>query len=421
MGYKTIWKDIHVMLQQLDAGTIELVKAPEPSKPLFMPPKEEVEIKKDDNGNITRTSKFIKPTDKDRLNCFAPDYVDLDLALRKCRELMVRIVTENDRITDEPKLAVDSDRETIYIRPQVFRSLLPVQPPQPRLTFGLFNWSFSLGGREDTWWNAFGDPMVPQIVTGVTKFELERTGSISFDVTNDKDKGTYGYKISATTPSQKNLNHRTEITTFATPVNDEGLFVGRYDFTEPSPASSDTPKNIIRRQKVKFPYSYDSKPPTILVFLTRLQMGAKGPSNISVKASSVTLDDFEIVARGLDTLSNVAACWIACPPEVRGLQGGNTETSWAPGISEEAPKSDLKTYPSVTGHIRFVPKSFNRTPIILAWISGFSVSAGSDDIYLDLKVTEKTKRGFNWVVYGTGANAYLTGASISWLAYEDPQ
>jgi hypothetical protein len=35
MGYKSIWRDIHKMLDNMEAGEIELVQAPSPSKDVF--------------------------------------------------------------------------------------------------------------------------------------------------------------------------------------------------------------------------------------------------------------------------------------------------------------------------------------------------------------------------------------------------
>ena len=126
MGYKVIWDDIHGMLDAMDSGTTRYMNAPQQPDSMVRAPD--------------------KPTDEskrswvqgDEIRPFASTYAGLGEAVKVCRQLMVRIVVEVDDITTNPALVIDPDRPLAYIRPQVFRELLPVpyQTPDAVTVFG---------------------------------------------------------------------------------------------------------------------------------------------------------------------------------------------------------------------------------------------------------------------------------------------
>ncbi|KAM3422423.1 hypothetical protein BST61_g2774 [Cercospora zeina] len=93
------------MFEDLEAGKVELVKA--------------------DKLLENITSPRMGGSDGKSLKPFEPTSGDLDIALQTCRSLMVHIMAENDLITKDPLAAIDVDRPVAYIRPQIFRKLLP--------------------------------------------------------------------------------------------------------------------------------------------------------------------------------------------------------------------------------------------------------------------------------------------------------
>jgi hypothetical protein len=69
-----------------------------------------------------------KPFKPNVLHCapYSPSIVGLSRARRDCRLEMIKIVHEVDDVTADPSIALQPDRDGIYLSPAIFKQLLPV-------------------------------------------------------------------------------------------------------------------------------------------------------------------------------------------------------------------------------------------------------------------------------------------------------
>lgn len=419
MGYKSIWTEIHKNMQDLDAGVIELIKAPPPQSVVHRP-----SVLASDND---RLDTFGLTADKwkegEVIPTFEPTFADLDKALQTCRSLMIRIVLENEYVTKNPKLAIDKDRPVAYLRPQVFRQLLPIQPPAPSLTVDLKVWNIEFGqtpgnGAQVVWTYDKKPNILPTIVQGFTKIDYGRVTGTRFNLISNSDSQTFtGFRLLTNAPVQS-TRYGTGVAALEIPINDDGILGGEVLVKNPAPATAPSvpPANALVRTKVKFAYEYEEGPPRVVVWLSTFDMDQIGPLNISVKTDHVTRDDFEIVVRGINSWTSASVCWMAVPQDMKGVVMGSTETPWAPGLMENAPDKSLPILPSMQDHVRFPVKSFVQAPTIVAFISGFAFTSDIFNSRVNTEVLDVTKRGFNWKL-SPWSDTKLTGASLSWIAF----
>ncbi|KAI8262808.1 hypothetical protein K4K58_000382 [Colletotrichum sp. SAR11_239] len=103
MDFKNIYRNISSDLFDLQAGTKNFNK-----------------IILEEPFSTTKTLSKIDDESK-----FSPDYKGLDLARRACRFQMIKIVSEVDAVTKDPKLATDETRGEQFQSPVAFRERLP--------------------------------------------------------------------------------------------------------------------------------------------------------------------------------------------------------------------------------------------------------------------------------------------------------
>lgn len=174
MSYKVLWDEIHTVIQNLDAGVITISKAPNPSAPVLMP--------------MVLAADGTTWVNGPQLSPYDPDYAGLDSALQTCRSLMVRIVKKIDTLTGDPTQAVNSAIPVAYLRPQIFKQLLPIQTPillpafstQPTvstLTFGAWNTTSALPEStasfiQSTTFTYPSGPVQPSLAFGISHIDL---------------------------------------------------------------------------------------------------------------------------------------------------------------------------------------------------------------------------------------------------------
>ena len=80
------------------------------------------------DGSVELTRKSNKTFTPNVLQCeaYAPSIVGLSKARRDCRLEMMKIVHEVDAVTADPSIALQPDRDWVYLSPAIFRQLLPV-------------------------------------------------------------------------------------------------------------------------------------------------------------------------------------------------------------------------------------------------------------------------------------------------------
>lgn len=424
MGYKAIWTDVHKKIQDLDAGVIELIKAPVPKEAVQGPKEFDAEDPKNKDKRSDMTDLVWKSGPV--IETFEPDFGGLDRALQMCRSLMMRIVAENDDVTKEPKLAVDKSRPVAYLRPQLFRQLIPIPPPAPSLTTPLYWTRMTFGSTPGA--AAIGSlsykkqTVVPKLLYGLGNVDLERT--------RNNVPLRQVLNINTTGITQANAEIRideygggvrydTTVPALILPINDDGVLGGVWDMPERQIEGGSPLTNISEpvRQSIRFDYPYDDAPPRLVVWLAGFNLGGDGPVNISAKADKVTRDGFDIVVRGSSHLKSAKVCWFAVPESMKNIACGSSETPWAPGLSEKAPQDELPQIKSLQEHVRFLPKLFQRAPKIVTFISGFAVTKELKNIRVNSEAKDISKRGFNWQL-ATRDDSQLTGASIAWIAVD---
>jgi hypothetical protein len=408
MGYKTIWKQIHEMLDDLDSeGAHQLVKAPTPSTTVTMP-----KVKSKDENWV----------DGPVLTPYEPTFVGLDLALRHARSLMVRIAAENDAITKDPSLAVDQTRPIAYLRPQVFKQLLPLHSETSSLLVGLVHGKIQYGGEGEGEVAGYSKQTVlPGIVLSFNRIDLDRSSPrqiarlYTFSQTADKHKYTFLTRSVDGTASTKTYTTGTE--SLMVPVNDEGIQSGTFNMpvrTPPAPAG--TADHFIFRQRVNFKYPYEDKAPAVVGFLTGFDIEVGGPQFVSVDTNKIDKTGFDVVITSVRSLRAADVSWFACPADAPNVFVGSSGTPWT-----SLPFADALQLPKkaegFSGHVQLAPRKFTKPPRIFSGLQGFANNLDGINNRVNSVVLDVTKKGFNWKV--DGWDTALVGGAISYVVWQD--
>ncbi|CAI6331688.1 unnamed protein product [Periconia digitata] len=414
MGYKSIWKEIHEMLQDLDGDDDylhALMKAPELKNPIRMPQTWDAANNKWVDGPV--------------LDRYEPTFEGLDLALRNCRKSMVRIVAENDAISNNPAFAVDVNRPIAYLRPQIFRLLLPVHAPAAPLNVNLVsgNIPFGEGGGEGALGGYANQTVPPDVVLGFTKVDLARVDVLSGSTRQiarlfitQKLANTHKY-IATSTAADKSASTRNfgfGTTSLMAPINDEGVQGGAWSMPTRPPGTGAEPSYFVMRQRINFRDSYDNQPPSVVVFLTGFDIGSNGFVNAVVSAEAVDKAGFTVVVTALDSVRTIDVSWFACPADAPNIICGTSDAPW-----EKSPiigLAGLKAQESYSGHVGFKNRAFKSPPRIFLALRGFVVGNTTENIRLQVDSADVTKKGFNWKV-GCWADTKLLGGVASWIAW----
>ncbi|KAF2007639.1 hypothetical protein P154DRAFT_152 [Amniculicola lignicola CBS 123094] len=142
MDYKSIWKQIQVATAELETGQTQL-KIAQPSGEVlnYAPPtptrKYEDSIRTEPPAESDTQQKPLAvpfTPHQFKIAAYLPTPLGLDKARRDCRLEMVKIVHEVDLVTRNPAIALEPDRDGIFLSSVIFKQLLPVKalpPPEP--------------------------------------------------------------------------------------------------------------------------------------------------------------------------------------------------------------------------------------------------------------------------------------------------
>ena len=368
MGYKVIWDDIHSMIQNLDSGVITLLKAPNPNPPILMP----MVISADGTTWVNGP----------QLSCFDPDYAGLDSALQTCRSLMVRIVKEIETLTGDPAQAVNTAIPVAYLRPQLFKQLLPIQTPillppfstkltLKTLTYGGFDtnatsWDLTQSFMQNTTFSYPSGPVQPSLAFGLSHIDLNTIGL------------------------------RTKILSSQVGLTQAVITDSYYpDY----PAVAETVRAVIQAQQAAA--AVPASNPAAAAIAAVAVSGARSA------LQSVTANIPHTLAYRMDI---VAA---AIPANDEGIQTGTYTMPWRSTSSGTAPTDFTQaiTFPNTY--------SFNAPPSIVVFIAGFDRGSGHPtvDLPFTLQLTAQaiSNTGFTLRATCTGGGD-LNTYTASWLA-----
>ncbi|EXJ61989.1 hypothetical protein A1O7_02421 [Cladophialophora yegresii CBS 114405] len=444
MGYKRIWKDIHVMLEDAEDDPTVFEKAPAiPGDGVRMPP--------DPDAPASPT-----PAPGAKIDPFEPTIAGLDAALKCCRQLMVKIVTENDQITRDPKLAIDSKRSTPYIRPQTFRLLLPQYkvgavpwdpigalpvdsspggtpstPVKVGLRSGYHDFRFD---NETTNINVLNNstlealvPLSPPITTPadgilcLNKVDLRRQGTdprtIAQASMTEIRADQYKPRLStmSTTDNVKTRCNQLACTSLLVPRNDQ-VQVGMWSMPYRQPTNTARPGLTTFRQRVDFRVPYTSSaPPLVTVFLAGFDFDSTPLLSAHVAPDNIDNKGFDMVVTFSETARQVHASWFACPPTASNIVCGTSPAFWLKDTATEIVAR--KTQVSFQGAVTMPTDAFKSPPRAFLGPSGFVM--GKDwDVRLQSRAQNLTEKGFDWNV-NTVDDTPLMAASASWVMWAE--
>lgn len=144
MEYKSIWKELQGTISEVEGNRMILAKASETtdlkelkdeiaasyktSSDAYEASKKETTVTVYNPGGYatTETRKQLEPPIKpNNMIPYNNSLYGLEQAKRDCRFEMIKIVREVDAVSDDPKVAVATDRNYQYLSPVIFRQLLP--------------------------------------------------------------------------------------------------------------------------------------------------------------------------------------------------------------------------------------------------------------------------------------------------------
>lgn len=417
MGYKVIWDSIHTTMEDMDNGVV-YVKAPNPTSEVRGP-----QVPTNANETAWQPGPILRP--------FDATYVGLDLALGTCRNFMVRIVREVDAITMNPLLAVDPNRPNAYLRPQVFKLLLPIKyvpppPPEP-VANDTDSQVIQFPGFDS---QDFPNPTIskdlpmtfpakkvpPSVAVGFNQINSFRGpkrlrlksyaqqvglagGTITTTVASDAANDT-AYALYA-----KTFGNST--TALAIAANDDLVQTGTYTLPwqlTDTRSGGTAPKD--RTQTIYFDQTYDAVP-TVMVWLSGFDRYSSDDPDVGVTADAVSTTSFTARFHSdAGELYNATVTWIAIPSGRRGVACGNSDPVT---VSRNGPQLS-----DVQGHVVFPSGTFTTAPLILVCLSGFHFLHFAD-FRLECSAGEVTKAGFNWHAR-TWADTRMYGAAVGWIA-----
>ena len=433
LGYKAVWKDIHNLLEDLDEGkaTVRKSMAIKSIEPDF----------------------WFKTMAQKALVPFEPTFDGLDAALRTCRMMMVRIVDEVEKVKVNPKVATTATTELPYIRPQVFRLLLPiaegtVPAPAPRsaltnkindgwIEFADFISAKQAYGRQDL---TLPYDAPPQLLYGIPLLDWAVLPSDGIDVAAqalDKKTIAINANIDPISESQAPATpviimerqiFRVVVKWLALPFNSKEFTVGSARWQK------DTAKDaaLSLMQTCTFPKTLEDDP-IVLTWLTGWRFNSwsnidKWSGSASASVANITRDNFvlsidDIGALGPDNASLysqkskplfVAAQWVAFPRNLTGIDGGTVEFLNLEG------KTDKK---KVTGRANFRGGAFTKPPTIWFALSAFKYkhTSSTSRSVPRMKMTYEggaDLSGFNWGIETWLDQGVLEKARFTWIAFE---
>lgn len=447
MDYKTIWKEIHEMLHALEVEDDErpaLVKAPPLAHPVREPDIYNEETKQWEPGEL--------------IERFSPDFQGLDWAFRICRRLMVRIVDENDEISRDPALAVDKKRPLAYLRPQLFRRLLPIRAPTPSVDVSLAKADFAFSGqtKSDAEQKVPCDAnqtLPPDIVVGIQGADLGRGADrvIARLSINERKETRFNCACTSQSVDKKVIAERYSLPASAllVPINDEGVQVGTLRVTEtpklvevapsdvqlievvtdgnperiqsgdskpPLQTSSEAqPEFQTWSKRVNFANPYESGLPAVVVFLSGFEVDSSPWANVCVSAKNIDRSGFDVVVTSLQTSTLVDVSWFACPTGAPNVLCGSSDAWWTNTTFSALTASQPQK--SFAGHVRYAPRTFSAPPQVFYALRGFAMGRGRNNVRINTEILDMTRKGLNWKV-GTWADTELHGVALSWVIWQ---
>ena len=418
MSYKVIWDSIHTMMGMMENGT-KYVTARNLSGVIRMP-----QVPTNSSETAWQPGPVLTP--------FEASFSGLDTALQTCRSLMVRIVREVDEITQNPLIAIDSSRPNAYLRPQVFKELLPVvyvaTPALPSiktllsvqryLVFDELSSEDNKPLSQDVTLNFPHNDVPPTVALGIIHLDNYKPGRMRLKAYPQKI-GQASATVTATLASDaaNDSGYPTVVGSWqemvsaaVIPTNDELIQAGTYTLpwqqTDTNQPSLHPPTD--RTHQITFDLEYDIVP-NVVVWLSGFDHYGNDQVVVGVTADDITTTGFTVhFHTSGNELYNASATWIAVPSNRAGIACGNSS---AVGTSDN---SSLVN--QVQGHIRLPSDCFTTPPpTILVAISGFWFG-GEHNRRVELAPpTEVTKGGFNWHAW-TWSDTQLYDIAIGWIA-----
>jgi len=436
LGYKAIWKDIHNLLEDMDEGKAIVKKSTAITGSLSPP---------------FWTTTLKQPP----LVPFEPSFEGLDAALRTCRIMMVRIVKEVDDLKVNPKLSVVPERELPYIRPQVFRLLLPVAEyivpaPDPRsaltakLNHGWFNFYDFLSAKQAYARQALTQPYSspPQFLYGMAWLDWAVLPSDGIDVTIqgvDKKNFICNAGVDPVTDPQTPATPVVlmekqifwiAVKWIAIPFNSKEFSIGSARWQK------DAAKNngkLSLAQQCSFPTTLEDDP-IVLTWLTGWRFNSwssadKWSGSVSASVSNPTRDGFVLDIDDIGALGDdnskayatkespkplfAAAQWLAFPRNLTGVDGGTVEFLNLEG------KPDKK---SSSGRTTFRGGAFTKPPMLWFAVSAFRYKhTGATKSCPRFKMVyngDADTNGFDWSITTWQDQGVLEMARFTWFAFE---
>lgn len=432
MGYKVIWDDIHAMLVAIGNGNMQFTKAPAPQPPVIAPP----ELASDGH-----------PLPARELQPYDVSIPSLDQAVKDCRMLMGRIVTEVQNIAKDPSVATNPAGPVAYIRAMLFRQLLPIPIPQPPpppagptalttftdVPFGGLD-GLKANGAVDTQ-NAYiaypnnGD-VPPRVLLGLSKVDMYhglRADKVtqyrlctSLSTSNIKaDSATISATvvpdpigISLLPNPATAASYSTKVHALVIPSQNSAIQSGIYK-TAWSTHNPPQKEYVVR---VYFPQAF-TVAPWVAAMLSGFDRECTGNISVFVSAQNIHLDYFDLHIRSdFGDVYQVTVGWIAFPifsPDICVGQIGPTygsTTMPATWTTSKTGHVDLNTFPS---------HAFTKPPKVLIALNGF-LYGPDDQIRLQTAASNVTASGFDWSVNAWVAGSQFVDAGVTWIALAQP-
>jgi H-type lectin domain len=424
LGYKRVWKDIHNLIEEVDEeGTTLTKSAADELRPAF----------------------WTKDSQNPPLRSFEPSFEGLDQALQICRSLMVYIVKEVEDLRRDPKQARDKKRLVPYIRPQVFRTLLPISGPALETTdpskdfiarhiqYGKQTF-IGLKSGQLTRFRRFQSEFdnLPQILLGLQVIDL-RIGPQD------------GVELKAVGATHKSFTLKMDVDPLPKDFSGTGQVfkatIGYLAFRSNSPRilTSEIIRTghmgaMIEKVPVRFPptksWSNDDadhpRSTIILVWLTgwrfHTQLPVTGQAlqvGMSGEVQDITEDGFTWMSNNehadstyselrVNTSLFARWSWLAFPSDLSRIDGGMVK--WA---NNRGPPTGRVTFRNRRGGLFTAGKP----PRVWTALSGFDYT-GADVLRMQIVVTDVTDVGFTWTVNKWVEEGVIVIADFAWLAFE---
>jgi hypothetical protein len=170
--------------------------------------------------------------------------------------------------------------------------------------------------------------------------------------------------------------------------------------TEKATATASTNHDHITT--ITFPAPFH-QPPTVLLWLNRLDLPTDSGQNFRVGASILDVTSSQARCRlgawGDSQLDGAAFAWIALPEGKRGVESGIVsvgKNSDDGDSGKETEELDNDEAPSQnTGTVRFKEGSFSRVPTVQIALNMLDM-AGDHDLRVEVEAFDITKEGFSW-------------------------